>query len=114
MRELIQELDTLMIRELYTGVSTWDELDEEDRATVVEAWEKAITKMVSAVRDGRLDEELGVVGRHTEALGKMSGLVYRCSTLTEWEDEMARRGATTIIALSGTSQRDPVGGEEEE
>jgi len=50
--KLIKELDTLMIRELYIGESTWDELDEENRATVVEAWQKAIALIGKAYADG--------------------------------------------------------------
>ncbi len=49
---LVEELDTMMIQELYCGESTWDELDEEDRATVTEAWTKAITLISQAIADG--------------------------------------------------------------
>jgi|GEM_PF-3127027 len=55
-----------------------------------------VTLVLSAVRDGRLDEELGVVGRTP----------YRARVIwDEWVIKVLRDGATEFIALSGRGQR---------
>ena len=119
--ELVEEIRLLWCEECVDGP-----LHSETNRIYHEGWEKVcasgaedlcrerarkvITLILSAVRDGRLDEELGVIGRWARSRSDPKKL-----GLQSWSVIMSRdKGATLFIALSGTSQRDPVGGKVEE
>lgn len=90
--ELVEEIAEILYGSTLYALTKRQSLDE------------AITLILSAVRDGRLDEELGVVGRAKKDPSKPA-------TWTVTVAALESLGATELSALRGTGKEEEKNGD---